>query len=183
MRRRTVSAGFTLIELMVVLVVAAVLQSLAAPAVSAMLDSVRVTSAVNSLFSSFLLARSEAIKRNAHAVVCKSDSGETCATGGGWEQGWIVFHDVNKNARRDPGEARLSRQSALSASIRLTGNGPVASYVSYTPMGNTTYTAGAFQAGTLIVCAKSANRVEAHQLALNMVGRPRTVKAKLQRCP
>jgi molybdopterin biosynthesis enzyme MoaB len=50
-------------------------------------------------------------------------------------------------------------------------------------MGNTTYTSGTFQAGTLIVCAKSADGVEARQLVLNMAGRPRTVKTKLERCP
>jgi type IV fimbrial biogenesis protein FimT len=130
MRKRAFNAGFTLIELMVVLAVAALLQSVAAPAVSALIDSVRVASAVNSLLSSFLLAPSEAIKRNTHAVVCKSVSGESCTTSGGWEQGWIVLHDVNNNAKRDSGEALVSRRPALSPDIRLTGNGSLVNYVS-----------------------------------------------------
>ena len=72
MGKRSGCAGFTLIELLVVVALVVTLQSLAAPAFSAMVSSMRMTSAVNSLFSSLLLARSEAIKRNSRAVVCKS---------------------------------------------------------------------------------------------------------------
>ena len=73
-------AGFTLIELLVVVALAAILQSLAAPALSGMVNSMRLTTAVNSLLSSLHLARSEAIKRNSRAVVCKSASGDACTT-------------------------------------------------------------------------------------------------------
>ena len=87
MGRRSGCAGFTLIELLVVVALVAIIQLLAAPALSGMANSMRLTSAANSLFSSLLLARSEAIKRNSRAVVCKSATGDTCITTGGWEQG------------------------------------------------------------------------------------------------
>lgn len=80
-------SGFTLVELMVVVAVLAVLQTLAAPAFSGLVSSMRLSTAANSLFSSLLLARSEAIKRNSRAVVCKSATGYACTTSGGWEQG------------------------------------------------------------------------------------------------
>ena len=182
MDKRSVSAGFTLIELMVVVALVAILQTLAAPAFSSMVNSMRLSTAVNSLFSSLLLARSEAIKRNARAVVCKSVTGDACVTSGGWEQGWIVFHDANNNAAVDAGEVLLLRQQALPSSIRFTGNAPVASYVSYTPMGTTSYTSGAFQAGTLTVCGASASAVEARQIVISSAGRPRTVKTMVQDC-
>ena len=118
MGKRSGCAGFTLIELLVVVALVVILQSLAAPAFSAMVNSMRMTSAVNSLFSSLMLARSEAIKRNSRAVVCKSATGDACITTGGWEQGWIVFHDANNNAALDAGEAILSRQQAVSRIAR-----------------------------------------------------------------
>lgn len=175
--------GFTLIELMVVVALAVVLQTLAAPALSSMVNSMRLTTAVNSLFSSLLLARSEAIKRNSRVVVCKSVTGNACITTGGWEQGWMVFHDANNNAARDAGEAILSREQALPEPFRVNGNSPLSSYVSYTPMGTTSYVSGAFQAGTLTVCSESAARVEARQIVISSAGRPRTLKTVAEHCP
>ena len=180
---RSGSAGFTLIELLVVLALLAILQSLAAPSLLAMASSMQLTSSVNSLFSSLYLARSEAIKRNSRAVVCKSASGDACVTTGGWEQGWIVFHDANNNAALDVGETVLWRQQALPQSILFKGNVPVASYVSYTAMGRTQYISGAFQAGTLTVCQQSDVVCDARQIVISSSGRPRTVRTTVDSCP
>lgn len=183
MDERSGCAGFTLIELLVVVALVVILQSLAAPAFSAMVNSMRLTTATNLLFSSLMLARSEAIKRNSRAVVCKSDTGNDCTTTGGWEQGWIVFHDANNNAALDAGEDVVSREQALPQPILLTGNGPVASYVSYTPMGTTSYKSGAFQAGTLTVCTQSSSSVPAREIKISSTGRPRTLKTTVAQCP
>lgn len=183
MNKRSAGAGFTLIELMVVVALAALLQSLAVPAFAGFVNSMRLTVAVNSLFTSLLLARSEAIKRNGRAVLCKSVTGEACVTSGSWEQGWIVFHDTNNNARRDAGEAVVSFQQALQAPILLSGNNPLASYVSFTPMGTTAYASGAFQAGTLTACITSLGSQEARQIVISSAGRPRTVRTMVAHCP
>ena len=108
-------SGFTLIELLVVVALVAILQLLAVPALVSMATSMNLTTAVNSLFSSLILARSEAIKRNSRAVVCKSGNGNTCITTGGWEQGWIVFHDVNNNASLGCRRIRFIPSASLSA--------------------------------------------------------------------
>jgi type IV fimbrial biogenesis protein FimT len=168
--------------MMVVVALFAILQSMAVPAFTNFMDSMRLNTSVNSLFSSLTLARSEAIKRNSRAVVCKSAMGDACNATGGWEQGWIVFHDANNNALRDNGEAILFRQEALSKSIRLFGNGPVSKYVSYTPTGATNYASGAFQAGTFTVCKASATNGEARELKISITGRPRTTKRKVENC-
>lgn len=183
MDKRCKSMGFTLVELLLVVAVIALLQALTAPVFASLVNSVRLSSATNSLFSSLILARSEAIKRNSRAVVCKSGSGLACTSSGGWEQGWIVFHDPNNNAVLDDGETLLYREYALSNLIRLTGNSPVVSYVSYTPMGTTSYTSGAFQAGTLTVCVQSATPVDARQIVISSAGRPRTAKTTVEQCP
>lgn len=180
---RSGSGGVTLIELLVVLAIVAVLQTLAAPALSGVANAMRITAGTNTFFSSVHLARSEAIKRNARVVLCKSATGDACASTGGWEQGWIVFHDANNNAALDVGEVLLLREQALPHPIRLAGNSQVASYVSYTPMGTTSLTSGAFQAGTLTLCPQSATRVEARQIVISSTGRPRTVKAMVDQCP
>jgi type IV fimbrial biogenesis protein FimT len=182
-RRISGSGGFTLIELMVVVAVASVLMSLAAPAMSRITNAMRVTTGVNSLHSSLLLARSEASKRNARVVVCKSASGQACITTGGWDQGWIVFHDANNNAGLDAGEALLLHQEVILHPIRIEGNAPVQSYVSYTPLGRTSFTSGAFQAGTFTVCQESASSVDARLIVISSTGRPRTVRTTVEQCP
>jgi len=180
---RSGGSGFTLIEMLVLLAMVVVLQTLAAPALSGFVDSMRLTAGANSFLSSVHLARNEAAKRNARVVLCKSATGDACTRAGGWEQGWLVFHDVNNNAALDAGEALLSREQALPRHIRFSGNSQLANYLSYTQTGAASLTSGAFQAGTLTLCAQSATRVEARQVIISSTGRPRTVRTTVAQCP
>lgn len=85
--------GFTLIELMTVIAVLGVALAIGVPSFSGLLQDNRLVSHLNSLSSTLSLARSEAIKQNARAVVCGSTNGTTCNAVGAWEQGWIAFID------------------------------------------------------------------------------------------
>lgn len=181
--QRPGSGGVTLIELLVVLALVAVLQTLAAPALSGMADALRLTAGSNTILSSIHLARSEAIKRKARVVLCKSTTGDACASTGGWEQGWIVFHDRNNNATLDSGEEIIQRESALPSHFSLVGNMTVAKYVSYTPSGTTEWTSGAFQAGRLTLCRRSLSSVAARRIIVSGTGRPRIEKTTLSACP
>lgn len=174
--------GFTLIEALVVVAIVVILQAIAVPRLSDWIKSMRLTAAANNVFSSLLLTRSEAIKRNSRAVMCKSFSGDACSTMGGWDQGWIIFHDANGNASFDAGEALVHRQQPLDVGLKVSGNSPVANYVSFTPMGSSRYISGAFQAGTLTVCNQSAAKTDARQLVIHSSGRPRIAKVTMDSC-
>lgn len=174
--------GFTLVELLMTLAVMAILVTFAVPSFSAMLGSSKLTAASNTLLSSMHLARSEAIKRNSRVALCKTADGVSCAFAGGWEQGWIVFHDNNNSGDRDSGEPIIQRIQPLTGGLRLTGNSNVANYVSFLSTGATKMVAGGFQAGTLTVCNQSATRSEARQIVLNAVGRPRIQRAAVSSC-
>jgi type IV fimbrial biogenesis protein FimT len=119
---------------------------------TAMINTQRSTSLGNSFSASLNLARNEAIKHNARMVLCKSADGLSCKTGGGWQQGWIVFHDVNKNALLDAAEEVIPLQGAVTRGLSLTGNTNVANYVSYSASGSAKLVCGAFQAGTFRLC-------------------------------
>ena len=174
--------GYTLVELLVVLAVGALLMLIAVPALTGMLNSQKAISTINALYTSLNLARSEAIKRNARAVLCKTADGLSCTHNGGWEQGWILFHDANNNAVFDPGETVLHQQGPAPAGVRLTGNLPVAHYVSYSPAGTAKLPSGAFQAGTFTLCMASAPSVDIRQVVLPSTGRARTQKGKIGDC-
>ena len=180
--RRLQHLGFTLVELLIVLAVFGVLVSYAAPSLSIVIRSVRLTAAANAYLSSMLLARSEAIKRSGRVVLCKTADGMSCSASGGWEQGWIVFHDSNNSGDHDPGELVIERMGPLSAGVRLSGNSPVANYVSFSATGGTKLVGGGFQAGTLTLCNESTASGNGRQIILNAVGRPRLHTLILRSC-
>lgn len=87
---RRAAGGFTLLELMVTIAVAAVLLSLAVPSFTDATLAGKLAANANDLVAGVALGRSEAIKRNAVASMCVSSDGSTCGSGG-WEQGWIIL--------------------------------------------------------------------------------------------
>ena len=180
---RALNGGFSLIELLLALSVMAILVAVAIPAYSNMLTNHRLATQSNTFLGTLHFARSEAIKRNGRVVVCKSLTGEACAASGNWQQGWIVFVDSNNNASLDEGETLLLRGQALAEGFFMTGNPPVAAYVSYTPLGLTKMISGAFQAGTITLCQPAASGGEARQIVINITGRPRINTATAITCP
>src|SRR4051794_28866160 len=102
--------GVTLIESVVTLaIVAGALQG-ALPAFSDMLQNTALAAASQDLLMDLHLARVEALKRNRRVALCKSADGVQCTKAGGWEQGWVVFHDENNNGRLDSGEELIARR-------------------------------------------------------------------------
>lgn len=88
--------GFTLIELLVTLALAAILGSLAAPAVGDFIVRSKLTNLGNEFTGSVLKARNEAVNRNTCVTLCMSSSAgdETpaCTTANAdWQVGWIAF--------------------------------------------------------------------------------------------
>lgn len=182
MRSRQSIKGYSLLEVMIGMSVFLLCMTQAVPALSSVLDNVRLRSGTDALVDSLHLTRAEAIRRNARVVLCKSNSGSACALHGAWEQGWIIFHDANGNSLLDPGEDVLRREASLPSNLKMTGNTPVSSYVAYTGLGKTSLSSGAFQAGTITICQPSPRPGGAYQIVINSSGRARVAKATLDQC-
>lgn len=114
---RTTIKGFTLIELMITLAVAAILLGLTAPSFNDLIKDSRLTTQINGLSASINLARSESIKRSLTVTICKSDNGTAC--GGNWNEGWIVFEDINGDGAVDTGDTIIRVNSALTSGNTL----------------------------------------------------------------
>lgn len=171
--RRALQRGLTFVELLTTLSIAAVLLSLAAPSMAAIIDSVKLSSTTNLFMSSLRLARSESLKRGGRVALCKSADGVNCELMGGWDQGWIIFHDTNGNGGMDAGEKLVERVEPLASSLRMTGNQNVARYISYWSGSITRTASGAMQSGTLTICHSSGKASEARQIVISAAGRAR----------
>lgn len=66
------AAGFTLIELLTAVVLAAILLGLAVPSLQSFIQNRRITTAANDLLAAIHLARTEAMKRGATVVMCRT---------------------------------------------------------------------------------------------------------------
>ena len=96
--------GMTLVELMVTLSIAAILASLAAPSVKAMLEKTRVRTMTNDFASSLFLARSEAVKIGFPVTICASNATRTdCDVNAtDYSNGWIIFRDYSMDRSLTP---------------------------------------------------------------------------------
>jgi len=187
MRRppHTQARGFTLLELMITVAIMAILLAIGIPSFTGLMHSNRLTGSTNEFIAGLYTARTEAVKQSHRVTMCKSADGAACIATGTWDQGWIVFSDINHNATVDAGDALLRASGAAPTGITTAGNAPVANYVSFASDGTAKLTTGAFQAGTIRVCiASNSVKENARDIVLSASGRFITEKKSLNgTCP
>lgn len=144
--------GFTLVELAIGLAILAVLAGFAVPSMSRFLAEQELLGEARRLSEAVMLARSEAIKRNAHVVICATTPSQPCGTAAHWHEGWIVFVDANADAEPDPGEPVIGREGPAAAGVTEIGNRPVSRYFRFDYLGQARMANGALQMGTIDVC-------------------------------
>ena len=174
MKRKRSQYGFTMTELMVVVAIVAILLSIGVPSFRYITNSYRMSAEVNSLLGDLQFARSEAIKEGNAVVACTSSTGTTCSGSTNWQNGWIVFQDLNNNAQVDAGERVLHLQAAFTGAIpdTFTPSNPV-SFVSFNREGFATTSAG-FAITTLTLQDQTLNGAWTRCLIVNPVGMVQT---------
>lgn len=110
--------GYTLLELLVVIIIIGVVSAIAFPNFQGMINGNRLTGAANELVTSFQIARSEAIRRNARVVMCPSANGTTCG-GTDWRR-HISFVDADRNVAAD--DALVLRDTEINPAIQVLGS-------------------------------------------------------------
>jgi type IV fimbrial biogenesis protein FimT len=81
-------------ELMMVIMLIALVGSMAVPSFRSYTRNSRVTATQNDLVTALSVARSEALKRSLPVTVCASTNGTSCAGNAAkWVGGWIAFTD------------------------------------------------------------------------------------------
>lgn len=110
--------GFTLIEMLVVISIAAILLTQAVPGFAALMATSRMDNRTQALLSSVQFARSEAIRSNSNVYVCALNTkinlevqgclGKAKKGNTSWSEGMLLFADRpgGSAARYDSGERR-----------------------------------------------------------------------------
>ncbi|HEX19741.1 MAG TPA: prepilin-type N-terminal cleavage/methylation domain-containing protein [Acidiferrobacteraceae bacterium] len=160
--------GFTLIELIVTLAIAAILVSLSV-SVPKLLQHETITSKTNNLIADLSLTRSEAVKTGEQVLICKSQDQVQCSRSGNWDEGRLIFIDKNKNYQKDPDEQIIRVRQPLPGflSLRFSAWGPGnGRYLSYQPSGFVQ------QNGTFAFCDRN-RRVRPRGVLIMQSGRAR----------
>lgn len=173
-------SGFTLLELMITVSVAAILLAVGIPGLQEFVRNNRRATELNNLVSTLQVARSEAVARNQRIGICPStapaSATATCSGNTTWETGWIVFVDADVDGTRDNGEeilrvaegpANMTVRAELQA-IAYRPNGRVRTYPN--PDNNTP--------GNFMFCdARGASSARVVQLPVT--GRPQSAYKKI----
>lgn len=140
--------GFTLIELVTVVIIAALLVVLALPSFRSTVVRNRVTEQVSELVTGLNLARSEAVKRGHRVTVCPSDAAQAdCDLGSNWSQGWLVFAERDDSVAGVNGDDEIIRVfDPRPENFSLVAVGGIATGLSYLPSGHSD------SVGSFVVC-------------------------------
>lgn len=118
--------GVTLVELMIVLLLVAILGTIAVPGFNSFIINNRHSTQFNDFVAALNYARSEAIRTASFVTLCRSANAVTsttpsCAGSGSWQQGYIAFIDVDGDGVRDAGDTVLLAREPLDGGNTLTG--------------------------------------------------------------
>ena len=130
LRRSGKARGFTLIELMVVVGIAALITVLALPSFADFIQRFQIDRYAATLRGTINFARQQALRSGLQTVVCRRvPFGNSCSSegGSGFETGWIVFHDqvagfnaaisTDRNGVFDPNETLIQATDGTTASF------------------------------------------------------------------
>ena len=112
--------GFTLLELMIAITVAAVLLAAASPSLRTFRANNQIATANNSIVTALNLARFNAVTRGENVLICPSSDSIKCSHGK-WYQGWIVFRENGASNDADaftPAEADIIRVGVQTGDLK-----------------------------------------------------------------
>ena len=176
--------GFTLIELMMGIALAAILVTMAAPSFNSAMKNNKIVAETNELIADINFARSEAVKRGIRVVLCRSvsPSNSTPSCGGStsnWSSGWLVFADTDAdNVYTAANDILVRIGNPADVDVTIKTNNAADQDLIYNPDGTTS------TGGNVAVFAICDGRGKDHgrQVQVSATGRPRLVAPVVNSC-
>ena len=126
--------GFTALELIVTMAIIAILLTTAVPAFKNYGWNLRMKTAVEQLQTDLNLARGRAVSHNIQTIICPATDSSDCSGQSTWQNGWIVFTDLNADRRKQEGEP-LQKQAGAMAMLDIRSSAS-RSYLRFYPNGS-----------------------------------------------
>ena len=179
-RKRSYTAGFTLIELMVTIAIIGIVALIGIPAFSDFILNNRIRGQTSDFVVQLTHARSEAMRTATRVTVCPGTAGG--CSGSNWENGWVVFVDANANAAVDSGETVIGVGAALDGGNTLR-SATFSTYISFRHDGGSTSIAGGGLAGSFALCDSRGYGDNARAIAVSASGRMKALAANASGSP
>ena len=157
--------GFTIVELMVAMAIAAILLGMALPAFNTFIEQRTMGARVNDFISAVNLARSEAVNRGGLVSIQAQDASDNANE---WGPGYCVTVGTPGNCNNSLRDFEPAADATMDALGGLNGVGTL------TYNGRGLLTLGA--QGTIELCSTDATVDPGREIAINAVGRPSTLE-------
>ncbi len=157
--------GISLLECLVVCMVLGMLMMIM-PQFTFLLDRARVNLACSEFHQAILMARAEAIRRQARVDLVPVSAGD-------WRSGWVVLIDANNNQQLDQDELLIHRSEVDIPALRVDAKlrDPKKMYLAFSPGGRprSANSASIPQIGSLLFTVGAQRR----KLVMSFLGRTR----------
>ena len=117
--------GFSLLELLVTIAVAAILLAVAIPSYRSVVQRNAMAATVNDLVGDLNYARSQAVTRGQDVFVCSSNNQLNCNGGKDWSTGWVIYAavDPSENSPTPTKDNRLRVHGPVGAGFQISAGG------------------------------------------------------------
>jgi len=168
--------GFSLIELMVVLAIAAILLGVGLPSFKDFLANSKMAETNNALVHSIQLARSTSVERLEATGVCVSNEpmldDASCAIGSNYNNGWFVYVDSDGDGLRGVAEDIVERVDAPGAAFTFAPSTTFENQIYFNDSGSSINVAGVPISGTIGI--DYANGLQVRLITVSANGRVST---------
>lgn len=171
--------GFTLLELIITMAIAAILLTIAVPSFQTTITNNRLATQTNSLVTDINIARSEAVKRGTSVVLCSSADPNAAApvclgAGNAWTSGWIVF--VNGAGDADANQFAAATDTLIKVSQAIGGT---ATILTAGALNTFTYNGDGTSAAAIFAICDDRGEAFGRQVQIRPTGRPRLIGSPL----
>lgn len=157
-------SGFSLIEMIVTIAIAAILAMLAAPSMKEGIANSKTKELSSEFIAALNLAQSEAIKRGIQVSI-----DPVLTSGNQWKTGWNLFEDPNANGVQDAGEELIQTYDMQDNGVTLVSKDTTFSnWLAFQPSGAAKGNAGI--SGGFRICRADNNTARSRKITIQASG-------------